>query len=69
MALVVRPINTPLFKILNKFGFLGRAAATSTYDGVFYAYIHNVRARRDLIEGYSPIETDFRLETITPIAL
>ena len=69
MALVVRPIIFSLFKNLNKFGFLGRAAATSTYDGVFYAYIHNVPASHDLIEGYSLIETDFRLETITPIAL
>jgi hypothetical protein len=44
MALVVRPIIPPLFEKLNIFGFLGRAAATHTYDGVFYAYIHNVRA-------------------------
>ena len=65
MALVVRPI-IPLFEKLNIFGFLGRAAATYTYDGVFYAYIHNVG---DLIEVYSPIETDSRLETITHIVL
>ena len=71
MALVVRSTGVfpPHFEKLNIFGFLGRAAATDIFDGVFYAYIHNVRARRDLIKEYSPIETDFRLETITPIAL
>jgi hypothetical protein len=69
MALVVRPIISPHFEKLNMFGFLGRAAAVDTYEGVFYAYIHNVRAHRDLITGYSLVETDSRSETITPIAL
>ena len=70
MALVVRLIIPPLFKFekLKIFAFLGRAAVTNTYyDGVFYAYIHNVRiTHRDLITGYSPVETDSRSETITP---
>ena len=72
MALVVRPIIPPLFKFekLKIFGFLGRAAVTNTYyDGVFYAYIHNVRAHRDLITGYSPVGTDSRSETIAPGAI
>ena len=66
MALVVRPIIPLLFEKLNIFGFLGRAAATDTYDGVFYAYIHNVCAHLDLIMGYSLVETNFRSETTTP---
>ena len=68
MALVVRStgIFPPHFENLDS---LGRAAATDIFDGVFYAYIHNVRAHCDLTTGYSPVETDSRSETITPGAL
>ena len=46
MGLVVRRSSElpPRYEKLNIFGFLGRAAVTDTYDGVFYAYIHNVSA-------------------------
>ena len=71
MAMVVRPIILALLKFQYRIGSLGRAAATYAYEGVFYAYINNVCAHHDLmpVTGYSPVETDFRLETITPGAL